>query len=142
MRTQSIRKRILATAVAAVSTAAVAASALADDKVLLWGDTHLHTNLSPGAYVNKNTTVTPDTAYRFAGGMAVIADDTRAKVKLETPLDLLGVTDHAECAGVPKLLWGGDDNFVQHELLDRYQRVLGERVETQGGGERRGAARS
>jgi Fe-S oxidoreductase len=57
----------------------------------LWGDTHLHTNLSPDAQVNKNTTVTPHDACLFARGMAVISEDSRAKVRLETSLDFLAV---------------------------------------------------
>lgn len=92
---------------------------------LLWGDTHLHTNLSPDAYVNKNTTVGPDTAYRFARGMAVISDDTRAKVKLETPLDFLAVTDHAEYAGIPKLLWEGDAELAATKTGARYIEMIG-----------------
>ena len=82
---------------------------------LLWGDTHLHTNLSPDAYVNRNTTVDPEAAYRFARGLPVIADDNKAKVRLYTPLDFLAVTDHAEYAGVPKLLWEGDEELAQTE---------------------------
>ena len=57
----------------------------------MWGDTHLHTNLSPDAQVNKNTTVTPHDACLFARGMAVISEDSRAKVRLETSLDFLAV---------------------------------------------------
>ena len=33
---------------------------------LLWGDTHLHTNNSFDAFLNGNTSVTLDAAYRFA----------------------------------------------------------------------------
>jgi hypothetical protein len=84
----------------------------------------LHTNLSPDAYVNKNTTVTPDDAYRFARGMAVISDTTRAKVKLETPLDFLAVTDHAEYAGVPKLLWEGDERLTNTKTGARYYDMI------------------
>ncbi|QDP01660.1 DUF3604 domain-containing protein [Thalassotalea sp. PS06] len=92
--------------------------------VLLWGDTHLHTNLSPDAYVNKNTNVDPDTAYRFAKGMPVMSDDTRAKVRLHTPLDFLAVTDHAEYAGVPKMLWDGDEELANTKTGARYIEMI------------------
>ncbi|MBW2292735.1 MAG: DUF3604 domain-containing protein [Deltaproteobacteria bacterium] len=39
---------------------------------LLWGDTHLHTNNSFDAFLNRNMTATPDTAYRYAKGLPVI----------------------------------------------------------------------
>ena len=35
---------------------------------LLWGDTHVHTNLSNDAYLLGNSSADPDTAYRFAKG--------------------------------------------------------------------------
>ncbi|TLU67541.1 DUF3604 domain-containing protein [Thalassotalea litorea] len=92
--------------------------------VLLWGDTHLHTNLSPDAYVNKNTNVDPDTAYRFAKGLPVMSDDTRAKVRLHTPLDFLAVTDHAEYAGVPKMLWDGDEELSKTKTGARYIEMI------------------
>ena len=41
---------------------------------LLWGETHLHSNLSPDAYVQRNTTATPDDAFRFAKGAASTKD--------------------------------------------------------------------
>ena len=66
---------------------------------LLWGDTHLHSNLSNDAYLLGNRSADPDTAYRFAKGEPVIHPYHRAKVRLQTPLDFLAVTDHAEFLG-------------------------------------------
>ena len=66
---------------------------------LLWGDTHLHSNLSNDAYLLGNKSADPDTAYRFAKGEPVIHPYHRAKVKIQTPLDFLAVTDHAEFLG-------------------------------------------
>ena len=63
---------------------------------LYWGDTHLHTNYSGDAYSLLTTTADPDTSYRFAKGLPVIADLSRKRVQIETPLDFLVVTDHAE----------------------------------------------
>ena len=78
----------------------VSSVSLAQETQLLWGDTHLHTNYSPDAYSLLTTTATPDTAYRFAKGLPVIADLSRSRVQIDTPLDFLVVTDHAEFMGV------------------------------------------
>ena len=69
-------------------------------KQLLWGDTHLHTTYSSDAFANNNLTADPDTAYRFATGLPVIHPYHRARVQIETPLDFLVVSDHAEYLGV------------------------------------------
>ena len=66
---------------------------------LLWGDTHVHSNLSNDAYLLGNRSADPDTAYRFAKGEPVIHPWHRARVRLQTPLDFLAVTDHAEFLG-------------------------------------------
>lgn len=66
---------------------------------LLWGDTHLHTSYSFDAFLNNNLTADPDVAYRFAKGEPVIHPYHRARVQLQTPLDFLVVSDHAEYLG-------------------------------------------
>lgn len=66
---------------------------------LLWGDTHLHTNNSFDGFLNGNKSVTPDDAYRFARGEPVVHAYNRTRVQLETPLDFLVVSDHAEFLG-------------------------------------------
>ncbi len=67
---------------------------------LYWGDTHLHTSNSPDAYLQRNRSADPDTAYRFAQGLPVIHPYSRARVRLQRPLDFLVVADHAEYLGV------------------------------------------
>ncbi len=77
--------------------------ASAEETQLLWGDTHLHTNLSPDAFIKGNTTATPDDSFNFAKGAPVIDANSRAKIKIDTPLDFLVVTDHAEYVGMQNM---------------------------------------
>lgn len=67
------------------------------DKVL-WGDLHLHSNLSMDAFSLGNEALSPDEAYRFARG-ETIESTSGGPAKLSRPLDFLSVTDHAEYVG-------------------------------------------
>jgi hypothetical protein len=91
---------------------------------LYWGDTHLHTNYSPDAYSLLTTTADPDTSYRFAKGLPVIADLSRARVQIRTPLDFLVVTDHAEFMGVISELAAGNEELMQTEFGQRWKPML------------------
>ena len=86
-------------AAAGILFALLATQAWATEKQILWGDTHLHTNRSFDAFTNRNFSVGPDEAYRFARGLPVEHPGHKARVKLETPLDFLVVSDHAEFLG-------------------------------------------
>ncbi len=81
---------------------------------LLFGDTHLHTSYSFDAYLNKNQTADPDTAYRWARGLPVIHPYNRARVQIETPLDFLVVSDHAELMGVIRAI--NNDTAVLEDM--------------------------
>ena len=59
----------------------------------------MHTTYSSDAYANGNLTAGPDVAYRYARGMPVVHPYHRARVQIETPLDFLVVSDHAEFLG-------------------------------------------
>ncbi len=72
------------------------------EKSLLWGDTHVHTNLSTDSYINQNFDLGPDAAYRFARGLPVIHPTTGHRVQIQTPLDFLVVADHAGPLGTMK----------------------------------------
>ncbi len=79
-------------------------SAAADETTLLWGDTHLHTSHSTDAYAGGNWTVDPEEAYRFARGLPVIHPKSKAKVRIERPLDFLVVADHSDFLGLQQYL--------------------------------------
>ena len=66
---------------------------------VIWGDLHLHSNLSPDAYIFENRMLGPSEAYQFAAGKSVLSS-TGTLAKLYRPLDFLAVTDHAEYLGV------------------------------------------
>lgn len=83
------------------ATLLLAASAVAaEDKRLLWGDTHLHTNNSFDAITIGNKSIGPAEAYRYARGLPVVHPYHGARVQIGTPLDFLVVSDHAEFLGV------------------------------------------
>ena len=82
-----------------ILSALIVTQAWATEKQILWGDTHLHTNRSFDAFTNRNFSVGPDEAYRFARGLPLEHPGHKARVQLETPLDFLVVSDHAEFLG-------------------------------------------
>ena len=111
--------RLAFAALVAAAPISIAAAQGNPDK-LLWGDTHLHTNLSVDAYFLGNRTADADTAYRFAKGAPAIHPFHRAKMQLETPLDFLAVTDHGELIGVPyRLMTLRDERLTNTRLGKR-----------------------
>ncbi len=97
-----------------IAATCVMSADAATDKKLLWGDTHLHTAYSPDAYLSQNFSAKPDIAYRFAMGYPVIHPSTRTRVQIETPLDFLVISDHAESMGVFKA--AAEGNIPRGEL--------------------------
>jgi hypothetical protein len=79
------------------------------DKVY-WGDTHLHTALSPDAGLFGNT-LGVEEAYRFARGDEVTSS-TGLPAKLGRPLDWLVVTDHTDMMGFGSDLKRGAPNLM------------------------------
>lgn len=110
----SPRRAVFYTAVASVC---LSGSGLAEEKQLLWGDTHVHTNLSFDSYLFGNTTADPETAYRFAKGLPVLHPMTRVRVQLDRPLDFLAVADHAEALGVVKRIDARDQRILETEFF-------------------------
>ena len=110
---------LLAAPTAVGETSATLAGPVTQEKVLLWGDTHLHTSFSFDAFLSGNMTTGPDTAYRFARGLPVVHPYTGARVQLETPLDFLVVTDHAEFYGGMKDIYFNGVNDPEAGFLRR-----------------------
>ncbi|MDJ0655787.1 MAG: DUF3604 domain-containing protein [Xanthomonadales bacterium] len=96
----------------------------AQETQLYWGDTHLHTNYSPDAYALMTETADPDASYRFARGLPVIADLSRSRVQIRTPLDFLVVTDHAEYMGIIPEIAAGNEQLMKIEGGERWRDML------------------
>ncbi len=78
-------------------------------KTALYGDLHVHTSWSADAYVGGNR-LGPNSAYRFARGEEVELQNGLI-AKLETPLDFVALTDHAEnfSTHLPCTIGGGPE---------------------------------
>lgn len=72
---------------------------------LYWGETHLHTALSPDAGLFGNT-LGLDEAWKFARGEEVVSS-TGLPVKLSRPLDFMALTDHSDMMGFATDLFAG-----------------------------------
>jgi len=72
------------------------------DRKAYFGETHVHTSWSFDAYIFGNTSTGPADAYKYFKG-SPIKHPLGYDVKITTPLDWAGVTDHSEYAGVVRL---------------------------------------
>jgi len=90
---------------------------------VFWGDTHLHTNLSPDAAAGGNRRFGLDQAYRLARGGVVTAHNGMP-VRLNRPLDFLLVADHAEYMGLFPGLDAGDPRLLATETGRRWRAML------------------
>ena len=99
MSTAALRLAVICCAFLAVTLVANKPHAVPAQKHLLWGDTHLHSSYSADSYLYGNFTVDPETAYRYARGEPVVHPFHGARVQIDTPLDFLVVSDHAEFLG-------------------------------------------
>ena len=66
-----------------------------------FGETHLHTSWSVDAWIFGNRITGPADAYNYAKG-ETIKHPMGYDIKIDTPLDFMGVTDHSEYVGVTK----------------------------------------
>ncbi|MDG1310479.1 MAG: DUF3604 domain-containing protein [Porticoccaceae bacterium] len=97
-------KALTFTAAFCLSASCLAESTEPAKTQVYFGDTHLHTSYSFDAFLNNNFSADPDTAYRWAKGQPVIHPYNRARVQINTPLDFLVVSDHAEMLGVMRAI--------------------------------------
>ncbi len=131
---------LAATLVALTATVLLCSQANAADTQLLWGDTHLHTSYSFDAFLNGNQSADPDTAYRYARGMPVIHPYNRTRIQIETPLDFLVVSDHAEFyGGIRDIYYDGiqdDDPGLIRRIAYWYnEREIRQAIDNGGGAE-------
>ena len=87
-----------------VASALISGSAFAQDRNAYFGQTHQHTSWSMDAYLMGNTIAGPDDAYKYSTGETVKHPVTGTDIKIKTPLDFQGVTDHSEYVGVFRLM--------------------------------------
>ena len=80
---------------------------------VFWGDTHLHTEISPDAALWGNR-LGLDEAYRFARGEEVISS-TGQPVRIGRPLDFLVITDHSDAMGFASDLFAGAPAILASE---------------------------
>jgi hypothetical protein len=71
------------------------------ERNVYFGETHIHTSWSMDAYLFGNRITGPDDAYKYAQGQT-IKHPLGYDIKIETPLDFMGVTDHSEYVGITK----------------------------------------
>jgi len=88
---------------------------------VLWGDTHLHTQVSVDA--GTMTRLSQENAFRFARGEEVTTTQG-LQAKLSRPLDYLVISDHAEMYGLMPQLLGGDPSILATEIGKRWYDAL------------------
>jgi uncharacterized protein DUF3604 len=90
---------------AALTLSSLAASAFAQeknpDRNAYFGETHIHTSWSVDAWLFGNRVTGPDDALKYAQG-ETIKHPLGYDIKIDTPMDFMGVTDHSEYVGVTK----------------------------------------
>ena len=90
---------------------------------VLWGDTHVHSYLSPDAFTFGNRGVTPEQAFRFARGETVTSQNG-LQARLSRPLDFLLVSDHSEFLGIFPKVFSGSEDIINTPLGKRWASYL------------------
>jgi hypothetical protein len=89
-------------ALAALTAGPAAAQKASRERTAYFGETHVHTSWSLDAFAIGNTLTDPGDAYKYFKGEP-IHHPLGYEVRIDTPLDWAGVTDHSEYAGVVQL---------------------------------------
>jgi hypothetical protein len=79
-----------------------------------FGDLHVHTKYSFDSYI-FGTRATPDDAYRFARGEALMHPGG-IEMQLKAPLDFLAVSDHATYLGMFEKMYDPSSSVGEHSL--------------------------
>src|SRR5512132_4508152 len=66
-----------------------------------FGEEHIHTSWSVDAWQYGNRVTGPDDALKYAQGQT-IKHPLGYDIKIDTPMDFMGVTDHSEYVGVTR----------------------------------------
>jgi hypothetical protein len=90
----------------------------------LWGDSHLHTNLSMDAGLFGNR-LPPTVAYRFARGEEVVSSTGQA-VRLSRPLDWLVIADHSDGMGMVGDIKDGKPELLSYDQARRWNKGISE----------------
>ena len=77
-----------------------------------FGETHIHTSYSVDAWLFGDRMTDPGDAYKYFKGETIKAP-LGYDVKIDTPLDFAGVTDHSEYVGVIRL--ANDPSFADQQ---------------------------
>jgi hypothetical protein len=90
--------------------------------MVLWGDTHLHTNLSLDARA-FGVTLGPEEAYKLARGDEITSSHGE-RVRLARPLDWLVVSDHSDAMGtMNEIVKGNPDLIRDPKVKDWHNRI-------------------
>ena len=89
---------------------------------VLWGDTHLHTNLSLDARAG-GVILSPSDAYRFARGEEVTTSGGM-KIRMGQPLDFLVITDHSDAMGAMNEVVKGNPNLLTDPTVRDWHRRI------------------
>jgi hypothetical protein len=71
------------------------------DREAYFGEEHIHTSWSVYAWLMGNRLTGPDDALKYAQGQT-IKHPLGYDIKIDTPMDFMGLTDHSEYVGVTK----------------------------------------
>ncbi|MCB2067889.1 MAG: DUF3604 domain-containing protein [Erythrobacter sp.] len=94
------------------------------DRVLLFGDTHVHTINSIDAFSSGMANADIDTAYRFARGEPVVFPRTGQRVQIDRPLDFIVIADHAVGLGLSSRIAANDPTIMHYPIAQRLRQLL------------------